>query len=137
MIDVNVYGVLHGVAAALPVFRRQGHGHFVTTLSTAGLKINPSMAVYGATKNAARTILEGLRLECTDGVVRMTSISPGYVRSELARGIADPAIRDEIQRNMDTFAISAEAVAQAIAFAIELPHDVEISEIIIRPTAQG
>ena len=84
MIDVNLRGVLHGIAAALPVFRRQGRGHFVTTVFTSGLKIVPTQAVYAGTKNAVRTLLEALRQESTDGVLRTTSISPGYVRTELA-----------------------------------------------------
>lgn len=137
MIDVNLRGVLHGIAAAIPVFRRQGQGHFVTTVSTAGLKIVPTMAVYGATKNAVRTLLEGLRQESTDGVLRTTSISPGYVRTELADSIDDPRARDEIRKNMAEFAISPDAVARAVAFAIEQPHDVEIGDITIRPTIQG
>jgi NADP-dependent 3-hydroxy acid dehydrogenase YdfG len=137
MIDVNLRGVLHGIAAALPVFRRQGRGHFVTTVSTAGLKIVPTMAVYGATKNAVRTLLEGLRQESTDGVLRTTSISPGYVRTELADSIDDPQAREEIRKNMAEFALSPDAVARAVAFAIEQPHDVEIGDITIRPTVQG
>ncbi|HEY5354713.1 MAG TPA: SDR family oxidoreductase [Streptosporangiaceae bacterium] len=137
MIDVNLRGVLHGIAAALPVFRQQGQGHFVTTVSTAGLKIVPTMSVYAGTKNAVRTILEGLRQESTDGVLRTTSVSPGYVRTELANSIDDTEVRGQIQHNMDEFAISPEAVARAIAFAIEQPHDVEISDITIRPTTQG
>ncbi|MET0704863.1 MAG: SDR family oxidoreductase [Mycobacterium sp.] len=122
MIDVNVRGVLYGIAAAMPVFRSQGQGHFVTTLSTAGLKIVPTMAGYAATKNAVRTFLEALRQESTDGVVRTTSISPGYVRTDF---------------NPTDFGIPADAVARAIAFAIDQPHDVEIGDITIRPTAQG
>jgi NADP-dependent 3-hydroxy acid dehydrogenase YdfG len=137
MIDVNLRGVLHGIAAALPVFRRQGQGHFVTTVSTAGLKIVPTMAVYGATKNAVRTLLEGLRQESTDGVVRTTSISPGYVRTELADSIEDLRAREQIRQGMAEFAISPEAVARAIAFAIDQPRDVEIGDITIRPTVQG
>ena len=137
MIDVNLRGVLYGVAAALPVFRRQGRGHFVTTVSTAGLKIVPTMAVYAATKNAVRTLLEGLRQESTDGVVRTTSISPGYVRTELADSIDDPRAREQIRQGMAEFAISPEAVARAIAFAIDQPRDVEIGDITIRPTVQG
>jgi NADP-dependent 3-hydroxy acid dehydrogenase YdfG len=137
MINVNLRGVLHGIAAALPVFRRQGQGHFVTTVSTAGLKIVPTMAVYGATKNAVRTLLEGLRQESTDGVVRTTSISPGYVRTELADSIEDPRAREQIRQGMAEFAISPEAVARAIAFAIDQPRDVEIGDITIRPTVQG
>jgi len=137
MIDVNLRGVLHGIAAALPVFRQQGQGHFVTTVSTAGLKIVPTMSVYAGTKNAVRTILEGLRQESTDGVLRTTSVSPGYVRTELANSIDDTEVRAQIQHNMDEFAISPAAVARAIAFAIEQPGDVEISDITIRPTTQG
>jgi len=137
MIDVNVRGVLHGIAAAMPVFRRQGSGHFVTTVSTAGLKIVPTMAVYAATKNAVRTLMEGLRQESTDGVLRTTSISPGYVRTELGNSVEDSALREQIQRNMDEFGLPPEAVARAIAFAIEQPHDVEIGDITIRPTKQN
>jgi len=96
MIDVNVKGVLHGIAAALPVFHRQGSGHFVTTVSTAGLMVVPDMAVYAATKNAVRTLLEGLRQESTDGVVRTTAISPGFVRTELDSSVDDVAVRERI-----------------------------------------
>jgi NADP-dependent 3-hydroxy acid dehydrogenase YdfG len=124
MIDVNLRGVLYGIAAAMPVFLRQGRGDFVTTVSTAGLKIVPEMGAYAATKNAVRTVLEALRQESTDGVIRTTGISPGYVRTELAE-------------NMPDFAISPDAVARAIAFALEQPDDVEIGELVIRPTAQG
>jgi NADP-dependent 3-hydroxy acid dehydrogenase YdfG len=137
MIDVNLRGVLHGIAAALPVFRRQGQGHFVTTVSTAGLKIVPTMGVYAATKNAVRTLLEGLRQESTDGVVRTTSISPGYVRTELADSIDDPQAREQIRQGMAEFAIAPVAVARAIAFAIDQPRDVEIGDITVRPTVQG
>jgi NADP-dependent 3-hydroxy acid dehydrogenase YdfG len=137
MIDVNLRGVLHGIAAALPVFRRQGHGHLVTTVSTAGLKIVPAQAVYAATKNAVRTLLEGLRQESTDGVLRTTSVSPGFVRTELADSIDNPAVREQIRRSRDEFAISPDAVARAIAFAIEQPYDVEIGDITIRPAVQG
>ncbi|NHU42155.1 MULTISPECIES: SDR family oxidoreductase [Rhodococcus] len=137
MIDVNLRGVLHGIAAALPIFRRQGEGHLVTTVSTSGLKIVPTQAVYAGTKNAVRTLLEGLRQESTDGVLRTTSVSPGVVRTDLADSIDDAQVRAQIQRNMNEFAIPPEAVARAIAFAIEQPHDVEIGDITIRPTVQG
>jgi NADP-dependent 3-hydroxy acid dehydrogenase YdfG len=137
MIDVNLRGVLHGIAAALPVFRRQGRGHLVTTVSTAGLKIVPTQAVYAATKNAVRTLLEGLRQEATDGVLRTTSVSPGYVRTELADSIDDTAVREQVRKGMAAFAIPPEAVARAIAFAIEQPDDVEIGDITIRPTVQA
>jgi NADP-dependent 3-hydroxy acid dehydrogenase YdfG len=137
MIDVNLRGVLHGIAAALPVFRRQGRGHFVTTVSTAGLKIVPTMAVYAATKNAVRTLMEGLRQESTDGVVRTTSISPGFVDTQLDSSIDDLAVREEIRRTMNDFGLPPDAVARAIVFAVEQPHDVEIGDITIRPTVQG
>ena len=137
MIDVNLRGVLHGIAAALPVFRRQGRGHLVTTVSTAGLRIVPTQGVYAATKNAVRTLMEGLRQESTDGVLRTTMVSPGFTRTGFADSIDDPELRQQIRRNMDEFAIPPEAVARAIAFAIEQPDDVEIGDITIRPTVQG
>jgi NADP-dependent 3-hydroxy acid dehydrogenase YdfG len=137
MIDVNLRGVLYGIAAAAAVFRRQGRGHFVTTVSTAGLKIVPEMGVYAATKNAVRTVMEALRQESTDGTIRTTSINPGFVRTELGNTIDDPAIRERIQSNMDAFGLPPEAVARAIAFAIDQPDDVEIGEIVIRPTVQN
>jgi NADP-dependent 3-hydroxy acid dehydrogenase YdfG len=137
MIDVNLRGVLYGIAAALPVFRRQGEGHFVTTVSTAGLRIVPNQAVYAGTKNAVRTLLEGLRQESTDGVLRSTSISPGFVRTELDTSIDDEVVREQIRANMDALGIPPAAVARAIAFAIEQRPDVEIGEITIRPAAQG
>ena len=137
MIDVNLRGVLHGIAAALPVFRRQGRGHFVTTVSTSGLKIVPTQAVYAGTKNAVRTLLEALRQESTDGVLRTTSISPGYVRTELTDYIDDPEILARARRRMAAIGISPDAVARAIAFAIEQPEDVEIGDITIRPAVQN
>src|SRR5204863_2361694 len=122
MIDVNLRGVLHGIAAALPVFRRQGHGHLVTTASTSGLKIVPTQAVYAGTKNAVRTLLEALRQESTDGTLRTTSISPGYVRTELIdNALDDPAIREQARKNMADLGIDPGAVARAIAFAIDQP----------------
>lgn len=133
MIDVNLRGVLNGIAAAMPVFLRQGHGDFVTTVSTAGLKIVPNMGVYAATKNAVRTLLEALRQESTDGVIRTSSISPGYVRTELGGPDADA----ETRSRMAEIAIAPEAVARAVAFVIEQPRDVEIGDLTIRPTVQG
>lgn len=137
MIDVNLRGVLHGVAAALPVFRRQGGGHLVTVVSTSGLKIVPTQAVYAGTKNAVRTLLEALRQESTDGVLRTTSISPGYVRTELVDHVEDPEERERARQAMATLGIGPDAVARAIAFAVEQPADVEIGDITLRPTLQG
>jgi NADP-dependent 3-hydroxy acid dehydrogenase YdfG len=137
MIDVNLRGVLNGIAAAMPVFQGQGRGHFVTTVSTSGIKIVTTQAVYAATKNAVRTLLEGLRQESTDGVLRTTAISPGYVQTELVDTIADPQIREAAQASMAELGIPAAAVARAIAFAIEQPDDVEIGDLTIRPARQG
>jgi NADP-dependent 3-hydroxy acid dehydrogenase YdfG len=138
MVDVNVKGILHGIAAALPVFRRQGRGHLVTVVSTSGLKIVPTQAVYAGTKNAVRTLLEGLRQESTDGILRTTSISPGYVRTELIdNAVDDPAVRERAKRDMADLGLDPAAVARAIAFAIDQPDDVEIGDLTIRPTRQG
>ena len=137
MVDVNLRGVLHGIAAALPVFRRQGHGHFITMVSVAGLSITPDMGVYAATKNAVRTVMEALRQESTDGVVRTTSISPGYVGTDLDGSIDNVELRGQIRRNMDEFGLPPSAVAEAITFAIDQPAAVEISDMSIRPTVQN
>ncbi len=136
MIDVNLKGFLYGIAAALPVFRKQGFGHFVTTVSTAGLTISPTMAVYAGTKNAVRTISEGLRQEAGDKL-RVTCISPGFVNTEFADSMTNPETRAEIMARRDKIAISPDAIARAIAFAIEEPPDVDVNEIVIRPTAQA
>jgi NADP-dependent 3-hydroxy acid dehydrogenase YdfG len=135
MIDVNLKGVLYGIAAALPVFRRQGFGHFVNDLSTAGIQIRPTMAVYAGTKNAVRTITEALRQEAGDKL-RVTSISPGFVHTNLADSMTNPEVRSQIIDQRDRMAIPPEAIARAIAFAIEQPADVDVNEIVIRPTAQ-
>lgn len=137
MIDVNLRGTLNGIAAALPAFREQGSGHLVSIVSVAGLTVSPTMAVYAATKNAVRTVHEGLRKESTDGVVRTTAISPGYIRTDLADSMADPNVRELTRKNMDAMGIPPAAVARAVAFAIEQPADVEIGEINVRPTVQA
>jgi NADP-dependent 3-hydroxy acid dehydrogenase YdfG len=136
MIDINIKGVLYGIAAALPVFRRQGFGHFVNVISTAGIQITPTMAVYAGTKNAVRTITEGLRLEAGDKL-RVTGISPGFVHTNLADSMTNPEVKSQINDQMNKMAIPPEAIARAIAFAIEQPADVDVNEIVIRPTAQG
>jgi NADP-dependent 3-hydroxy acid dehydrogenase YdfG len=135
MIDVNVKGVLYGIAAALPVFRRQGFGHFVNVISTAGIQITPTMAVYAATKNAVRTITEGLRLESGDKL-RVTGISPGFVHTNLAGSMTNAEVKSQIADRMEKMAIPPSAIARAIAFAIEQPAEVDVNEIVIRPTAQ-
>lgn len=136
MIDVNLKGFLYGIAAALPVFRRQGFGHFVTVMSTAGLKVVPNQAVYAGTKNAVRTISEGLRLEAGKRL-RVTGISPGFVKTDFPGSMTNPKIKAEIAAMMDEIAIAPDAIARAIAFAVEQPADVDVSDIVVRPTAQA
>jgi NADP-dependent 3-hydroxy acid dehydrogenase YdfG len=136
MIDVNLKGLLYSIAAALPVFRQQQSGHFINILSTAGLSIVPTMAVYAGTKNAARTITEGLRQEAGPHL-RVTGISPGFVQTNLAGSMSNPAIQDQIREKMDELAIPPAAIARAIAFAIAQPAEVDVNEIVVRPTAQG
>ncbi|AEM84725.1 short-chain dehydrogenase/reductase SDR [Streptomyces violaceusniger Tu 4113] len=136
MVDVNIKGVLYGIAAALPVFREQGFGHFVHTLSTAGLRIVPRMSVYAGTKNAVRAISEGLRQEAGESL-RVTTISPGITETELADSITDPDAKSQIQDSMTKIAMPPGAIARAIAFAIEQPAGVDVGEIVVRPTAQS
>ncbi|WP_309227548.1 SDR family oxidoreductase [Streptomyces lunaelactis] len=114
--------------------REQGFGHFVNTLSTAGLRIVPLQSVYAGTKNAVRTISEGLRQEAGDSL-RVTVVSPGVVRTDFAEH-RDPAVKAQIDKMME-IALSPDAVARAIAFAIEQPDGVDVGDIVVRPTAQG
>ncbi|WP_102227101.1 SDR family oxidoreductase [Acidimangrovimonas sediminis] len=136
MVDVNFKGVLHCVGAALPVFRSQGDGHFIATVSTAGLKVLPTMAVYAATKNAVRTLMEGLRQEAGPDL-RVTEVSPGYVGTEFGDGITDPEVLSAVPEAMKSMALPPESVARAIRFAIAQPREVDIGSIVVRPTAQG
>ena len=136
MIDINIKGVLYGIAAALPVFRKQGFGHFVNTASTAGIVVNPNMAVYAGTKFAVRAISEGLRQEAGDKL-RVTIISPGFVRTDFAESMTSPEMKARIREGMDKMGISPDAIARAMVFAIEQPADVDVGEIIVRPTAQS
>jgi NADP-dependent 3-hydroxy acid dehydrogenase YdfG len=134
MVDINIKGVLYGIAAALPVFARQKGGHIINIASVAGHKVSMGGAVYCATKHAVRVISEGIRQE-VDGI-RTTIISPGAVQSELPLGISDPETAAGTKEFYRLTAIPADAVARAIAFAIEQPADVDINEILLRPTAQ-
>jgi len=134
MIDVNIKGVLYGIAAALPVFRKQGSGHFINVSSVAGHRVGPNGAVYSATKFAVRALSEGLRQEAGDKI-RVTIISPGAVESELAETISNPDVKKRIQ-DYRKMAIPAEAIASAMAYAIGQPGNVDVNEILIRPTAQ-
>ncbi|MGW6987678.1 SDR family oxidoreductase [Streptomyces sp. NPDC054946] len=135
MIDVNVRGVLHGIAAALPVMRAQGGGHFVNVASVGAYEVSPTAAVYCATKYAVRAMSEGLRQE-SDGSVRVTLVSPGVTESELAEGISDPAAR-EAMKAYRAVALPASAVAAAIAYAVAQPAEVDVNEIVVRPTASA
>jgi NADP-dependent 3-hydroxy acid dehydrogenase YdfG len=131
-LDVNVKGVLHGIAAALPVFTAQGRGHFVHTASTAALRVTGGMGVYSGSKLAVRAISESLRQE-SDGAVRVTVITPGMTRTPGATGgTGDDALAAVVRE----IAMPPEAVARAIAYALEQPADVEVGEIVIRPSAQ-
>src|SRR5438552_432781 len=136
MIDINIKGVLYGIAAALPVFRKQGFGHFVNTASTAGHKTVPNQSVYSATKFAVRAISEGLRIEAGEKL-RVTIISPGFVNTNFAEGVTNPEVKAQLEGARDKFALPPEAIARAIVFAIEQPADVDVGEIIVRPTAQS
>ncbi|WP_063777354.1 SDR family oxidoreductase [Scytonema millei] len=132
MIDVNIRGVLHGIAAGLPLMQQQGWGQFINLSSIAGHAVYPTAAVYCATKFAAIAISEGLRQEVSN--IRVTVISPGVTESELADSISDDTARQGMQ-DFRRIAIPPEAIARAITFAIEQPNDVDVSEIIVRPTA--
>lgn len=134
MIDVNLRGVLNGIAAALPAFE-EGGGHIVNVVSTAGLKIVPTMGVYAATKNAVRTISEALRQESQAGL-RVTEISPGFVATNLGDSMPEGPMKEAIAARMKEIALPAEAVAKAIAYAIDQAPEVEIGSIVIRPTVQ-
>jgi NADP-dependent 3-hydroxy acid dehydrogenase YdfG len=133
MIDVNVRGVLHGIAAALPVMQRQRSGQIINMASIGAYTVSPTAAVYCATKFAVAAISEGLRQE-VGGDIRVTVVSPGVVESELADSISDPSGREEM-RSFRQIAIKPDAIARTIQFAIEQPADVDVSEIIVRPTA--
>ncbi|MEO3825205.1 SDR family oxidoreductase [Actinomadura sp. B10D3] len=134
MIDVNVRGLLHGIAAALPVFAAQGGGHFVTVASVGAHEVVPTGAVYCGTKYAAWAITEGLRQEC-DPSIRVTTVSPGVVTSELADSITDPGAA-EMMRTFRANAIAPDAVADAVSYALSQPDGVDVNEIVVRPSRQ-
>lgn len=135
MIDINIKGLLYGIAATLPVFQQQNSGHFINIASVAGIKVfSPGGTVYSGTKFAVRAISEGLRHE-VGGSIRTTTIEPGAVDSELKLGSSHQASADAVGEFYKQ-AIPASSVARAIAFAIEQPADVDINEIVLRPTSQ-
>ena len=133
MIDVDIRGVLHGIAAALPVMQAQRSGQIINVASIGAYRVSPTAAVYCATKYAVRAISDGLRQE-VGGDIRVTLVSPGVVESELAESISDEGARDAM-REFRKVAISPSAIARAVAYAIEQPADVDVSELVVRPTA--
>ena len=132
MLDVNVRGVLHGIAAVLPAMEAQGHGQVINISSIGGLSVSPTAAVYCATKYAVRAISDGLRQESDK--LRVTVICPGVVESELANTISDDEAR-EAMKGFRRVAIDPDAIARALVYAIEQPDEVDVSEIVVRPTA--
>jgi NADP-dependent 3-hydroxy acid dehydrogenase YdfG len=136
MIDVNIKGVLYGIAAALPHMHRQKSGHFINVSSVAGHKVNVGAAVYAATKFAVRALSEGLRQEVKPYNIRTTVISPGAVATELPNSVTDPQAAERIRNFYAASAIPADSFARTVAFAISQPDEVDINEIIFRPTRQ-
>jgi NADP-dependent 3-hydroxy acid dehydrogenase YdfG len=136
MIDINIKGVLYGMAAAIPLFKQKQSGHIVNIISTSGIKIVPTQGIYAGTKNAVRTIAEAFRQE-SDGNIRITGISPGVVKTDFANHIKNESMKTVIQQNMEHLAISPEAIADAVIYAISQPKDVEIGDIVIRPAKQN
>ncbi|WP_426328792.1 SDR family oxidoreductase [Pedobacter sp. R-06] len=136
MIDVNLKGVLYGMAAAIPVFKQQQSGHIVNIISTSGIKIVPMQGVYAGTKNAIRTIAEAFRQE-SDGNIRITGISPGLVKTDFANNIKNEEMKTAVQRGMEQIAIDPIAIANAVIYAVSQPMGVEIGDIVIRPSKQN
>ncbi|MGY2799676.1 NADP-dependent 3-hydroxy acid dehydrogenase YdfG [Ewingella americana] len=135
-IDVNIKGVLYGIAAALPHMQRQMSGHFVNVASVAGHKIMPNGTVYSASKFAVRALSEGLRQEVKPWNIRTTILSPGAVDTELPASITEADVAKGMQGFYQSTAISADSFARAIIFAIEQPEDMDVNEIVFRPTRQ-
>ena len=136
MIDVNIKGVLYGIAAALPHMKRQKAGHFINVSSVAGHRVGPGFAVYAATKYAVRALSEGLRQEVKPYNIRTTVISPGAVATELPNTVTDPQAAERIRKFYAEVAIPAESFARAVAFAMSQPEEVDVNEILFRPTRQ-
>jgi NADP-dependent 3-hydroxy acid dehydrogenase YdfG len=132
MIDVNIKGVLYGIAAVLPDMTERGSGHIINIASIGALAVSPTAAVYCATKFAVRAISDGLRQE--NDRLRVTCIHPGVVESELANTITDPVAADAM-KTYRAIALQPEAIGRAVRYAIEQPQDVDVNEIVVRPTA--
>ncbi|RUL98003.1 SDR family oxidoreductase [Rhizobium chutanense] len=136
MVDVNIKGVLYGIAAALPHMQRQKSGHFINVASVAGHKVGPGGVVYAATKHAVRAISEGLRQEVKPHGIRTTIISPGAVATELLNTITDPVVAEKMRKTYEK-ALPASSFASVVAFAVSQPDEVDINEILFRPTSQA
>ena len=136
MIDVNIKGVLYGIAAALPHMKQQKAGHFINVSSVAGHRVGPGFAVYAATKYAVRALSEGLRQEVKPHNIRTTVISPGAVATELPNTVTDPQAAERIRKFYAEVAIPAESFARAVGFAMSQPEEVDVNEILFRPTRQ-
>lgn len=135
MIDVNIKGVLHGIAAALPVFEEKDKGQIINITSVADRWVGPTSTIYSATKFAVRTISEGLRQEVSENI-RVTIVAPGATESELAEHISDPELRKVAKKQFRTNLLPAQAIANTVAFAISQPKDVDVNELVVRPTGQ-
>ena len=136
MVDVNIKGVLYGIAAALPHMIAQKSGHIINVSSVAGHKVGPGSSVYSATKHAVRALSEGLRQEVKPHNIRTTIISPGAVVTELGDSITDPGRAEYVRGLYAEVGIPAESFARIVAFAMSQPDDVDINEILFRPTKQ-
>lgn len=136
LIDVNIKGVLYGIAAALPHMKQQQSGHIINVSSVAGHKIRAGSVVYAATKHAVRALSEGLRLEVKPYNIRTTIISPGAIDTELPNSIVEADVSATVHRFYEMMAIPAESFARTVAFAISQPDDVDVNEIVFRPTKQ-
>ncbi|MEH2328692.1 SDR family oxidoreductase [Nostoc sp.] len=135
-IDVNIKGVLYGIAAALPYMKQQKAGHIINVSSVAGHKVGPGSAVYAATKHAVLALSEGLRQEVKPYNIRTTVISPGAVATELPNSITEPDVAENIHKFYEKMAIPADSFARAVAFAMSQPEEVDVNEILFRPTSQ-
>ena len=136
MIDVNLKGVLYGIAAALPHMQRQKAGHFINVSSVGGHKVSAGNAVYAATKHAVLALSEGLRMEVKPYNIRTTVISPGAVATELPDSVTEPDIAAGVRQVYEASAIPAESFARAVVFAMSQPDEVDVNEILFRPTRQ-
>jgi NADP-dependent 3-hydroxy acid dehydrogenase YdfG len=135
-IDVNIKGVLYGIGAALPYMKEQKAGHIINVSSVAGHKVRPGSAVYAATKAAVLMLSEGLRQEVKPYGIRTTVISPGAVATELPTSVTEPDVAAGIRDFYDAYAIPADSFARAVVFAMSQPDDVDVNEILFRPTRQ-